>query len=207
MNFYYKYKFLYIYNIYIMDNLSQLKNSIRLKNLQPPKLIKSKNNNNIIFIILLLLLLAYIYKDKLFTIDLRLPHSKNEDELKFIPKSNKNEIVGVEPYSEQTLYNLLDESKKDFYTVSEVIKPEYYFKNNKDIKIKNFKDNCKVYKNIKDEPIYYDCLSDDSVYNIESNDKYIVNDYLNDKIENGSEFYIGNDLIKGYENAGLMSTL
>lgn len=190
-----------------MESLSQLKNNIRLKNLQPPKIIKSKNNNNIILLILLLLLLAYIFRNKIFTIDLRLPHSKNEDELKFIPKLNKNDIVGVEPYSEQNLYNLLDENKKDFYTVSEVIKPEYYFKNNKDIKIKNFKDNCKVYKNIKDEPIYYDCLSDDLIYNTESNNKYIVNNYLNDKIENGSEFYIGDDLIKGYENTELMSTL
>jgi len=207
MNFYYKYKFLYIYYIYIMENLSQLKNSIRLKNLQPPKLTKNKGNNNIIFLILLLLLIGYIYRDKLFTINLRLPHSKNEDELKFLPKNDKDDIIGVEPYSEQNLYNLLDESKKDFYTVSEVIKPEYYFRNNKDIKIKNFKDNCKVYKNIKEEPIYYDCLSDDAIYNTENNDKYIVNDYVNDKIMNGSEFYIGNDLIKAYENAGLMSTL
>lgn len=190
-----------------MENLSQLKNSIRLKNLQPPKLTKNKGNNNIIFLILLLLLIGYIYRDKLFTINLRLPHSKNEDELKFLPKNDKDDIIGVEPYSEQNLYNLLDESKKDFYTVSEVIKPEYYFRNNKDIKIKNFKDNCKVYKNIKEEPIYYDCLSDDAIYNTENNDKYIVNDYVNDKIMNGSEFYIGNDLIKAYENAGLMSTL
>ena len=51
-----------------MESLSQLKNNIRLKNLQPPKIIKNKNNNNIILLILLLLLIAYIFRDKIIVL-------------------------------------------------------------------------------------------------------------------------------------------
>ena len=191
-----------------MDSLSQLKNNIRFKNLNPPKIVKKNSNTiKIILIVLLLLALVYLYRDKIFDFELRLPHSKNEDELSFLPKSSNDVVIGVEPSSDQSLYNVLDDSQKNFYTISEVIKPEYYFRDNKDIKIKDFKENCKVYNQIDKEPIYYDCLSDNYVYDIKSNDKYIVNEYFNDKIINGSEFLIGDDIVKGYENSGLMATL
>ena len=113
--------------------------------------------------------------------------------------SDNDDIVGIEPKTEQPLFESTDD-EKDFYTVSELIKPEYYFENNKDIKIKDFNDNCKKYINNNFE--YHNCMNDNLLYSTTQINDKMTNIYSNDKIENGSEFYIGNNIVKAYENDG-----
>ena len=134
-------------------------------------------SKNILNLSLLIIIIIYTY---FYNNNIILPHSKNEDDLKYI--NTKDNIIGVTPGKHNNLFEINKDSQNDFYTSSTLINTEKYFNKNKKIK-NNTNDNYII--NTKQVDIL--------------NNKYNINIYNKDKIINGKEFLVGNNLIKGYE--------
>ena len=136
----------------------------------------SKNILNFSLLVIIVIIYTYFYNDNIF-----LPHPRNEDDFKniIIPEDN---IIGISPTENIKLFEIKKNIQKDFYTSSTLLKPEN-FNNKINFKKNNINDN--YIKNTKKVDIL--------------NNKYNINIYNKDKIMNGKDFLIGNNLIKGYE--------
>ena len=106
----------------------------------------------------------------------------------------------MEPKTHQTIHELSDEEKENthdinFYTVSDLIDTDIYFANHKEIKIKDFNENCKEIFGDREPAKFYDCLKKHELIetdnNIINNEYHDINIYTNEKIMNGGEFMDG----------------
>ena len=154
---------------------------------------------NIILVMLILFLL--FYKDDIIKLNketTKNPKPVNEDDLKVIKDDIKeDEIIGVSPNT------LLDKYEKpisdlptDFYTISDLIKPEYYFINEPNINLKNNYDNCKIYSDAEQKDVYYNCIDDNNIISLDLKDSSLI--YQKEREINGKKFYIGNNLVSGF---------
>ena len=156
-------------------------------------------SKNILNLSLLIIIIVIIYTNFYNTITI--PHSENEDDLKYIETDNN--IIGIN-LNKQNLFEIKKNAQEDFFTSSNLINTDKYFKNNNNnIKIKKYNKNCKKSINDQDSYLYHNCLDDNYIINTKQvdilNNKYNINIYNKEKIINGENFLIGNNLIKGYE--------
>ena len=143
-------------------------------------------NINILLITIIIIIYTFYYNNTII-----LPHSKNEDDFKYI--NTEENIIGVALGEHKHLFDINKKPQKDFHTSSssaDFINSDKFFSNN--IKIND------IYNCLNDN-----CLNDNYIINTKQvdilNNKYNINIYNNDKIINGKGFLIGNNLIKGYE--------
>jgi len=176
-------------------------------NIMEKKSTNLKNNKfnkfNFIVIILILLAILYLYwyyfRD-IFDSSIRFPHPYNADEDIYLNKEKDSPVIGMEPKTHQTIHELSDEEKENthdinFYTVSDLIDTDIYFANHKEIKIKDFNENCKEIFGDREPAKFYDCLKKHELIetdnNIINNEYHDINIYTNEKIMNGGEFMDG----------------
>tara|TARA_Y100001970_G_scaffold122018_1_gene151268 strand:+ start:102 stop:686 length:585 start_codon:yes stop_codon:yes gene_type:complete len=187
----------------------------KFNSIEIPQNIKNNNKLNILLFILIILVILYLYWFyfiDIFTQSIRLPHAFNEDEDKLLNKEIGSPVIGMEPQTQQNIYELSTEEKQisglDFYIVSDLISIDNYFVNNKDIKIKDYKDNCKEAFDEMDTGKYIDCLEKHKIVkkqnNMLNNEYRDINIYTNEKIMNGGEFMNG---ITGIEDGNYSTAI
>jgi len=165
---------------------------------------KNTSNNKINFlllalIIIVILYLYWFYFRDMFDSSIRLPHAYNEDDGKLLNKEKDSPVIGMKPVTHQNIYEFSDEEKEhinqDFYTVSDLMNNDIYFSNNKEIKIKDYNDNCKEVYDEMEPGIYADCLKKAKLIKTDKNiigkEYHNINIYANEKIMNGGEFMDG----------------
>ena len=183
-------------------------------NIKKPN-VKNNNKLNILLFILIIIVILYLYwyyfKD-IFNSNIRLPHAFNEDEDKLLNREKDSPVIGMEPKTHQNIHELSEEEKQisgqDFYTISDLISTDSYFVNNKDIKIKDYNDNCKEAFDEMDTGKYIDCLQKHKLIkkqnNMLNNEYRDINIYTNEKIMNGGEFMNG---ITGIEDGNYSTAI
>ena len=172
-----------------------------------------KNNNNILLLFLLtIILILYLYFNyyNIFSIT-KLPHASNEDDYKLLNKETNSPLIGMEPKTNQNIYEFSDKEKEiidtDFYIVSDLMSTDNYFYNNPNIKIKDYDCNCMEAEfNETDTGKYINCLEKHKLIkkqtNMINNEYRDINIYTNDKIMNGAEFMNG---ITGIEDGNYLT--